>query len=246
MGAFAEGLVVGAEALRLAEAVKHSYSIVVALNGVGLLYRRQGDLYHAIPVLERNLALCQEANIPLLVPQTAAFLGAAYALAGRTTEAIPLLARTLEQLPTVRRGAAHALTLAELSEALLLVGRVEDAHALAAELLDLSRTHPGRGYQAHALRLLGDVAMHRHPSAIELAEAYYRQALALAEALGMRPLVAHCHLGLGTLCGNTGRVAQARAELTAAIDLYRSIEMTYWLPQAEAALTRGRGEHGLL
>ena len=54
----------------------------------------------------------------------------------------------------------------------------------------------------------------------------------------MRPLVAHCHLGLGTLYAATGRAEQARAALTTAIDLYRAMDMTFWLPQAEAALAQ--------
>jgi hypothetical protein len=89
--------------------------------------------------------------------------------------------------------------LIELCDALLLVSRVEDAGLLASHLLDLSRTHTGRGYQAHAYRLLGEVARHREPADVGQATAYYLQSLVLAEALGMRPLQAHCHLGLGTL-----------------------------------------------
>ena len=54
----------------------------------------------------------------------------------------------------------------------------------------------------------------------------------------MRPLQAHCHRGLGTLYAKTGRQEQARAELSAAIALYRSMDMTFWLPEAEAALTQ--------
>jgi class 3 adenylate cyclase len=64
------------------------------------------------------------------------------------------------------------------------------------------------------------------------------QALALVEKLGMRPLVAHCHLGLGMLYSQIGRVQQACAELTTAIELYRAMDMTFWLPQAEAALAK--------
>ena len=70
---------------------------------------------------------------------------------------------------------------------------------------------------------------------------YYRQARALADELGMRPLQAHCHLGLGTLYATIGRPEQARAELSAAIDLYRSMDMTFWLPQAEATLAQVEG-----
>ena len=166
----------------------------------------------------------------------------AYALSGRTTEALPLLTQTIEHVAAGRHGGEHggvrARTLAELSEALLLVGRVEDASALAEQLLELSRTHPGRGYQAHAYRLLGDIAMHRDPLQSELAAAHYQQSLALAEAPGMRPLQAHCHRGLGRLYAATGQREQARTALATAIDLYRAMEMTFWLPETEAALAQ--------
>ena len=101
--------------------------------------------------------------------------------------------------------------------------------------------HQERGHQAYALRLLGDIAARREPPESEQAEAHYRQALALAEELGMRPLQAHCHRGLGTLYAKTGRREQARAELSAAIELYRAMDMTFWLPQAEAALAQVEG-----
>ena len=76
------------------------------------------------------------------------------------------------------------------------------------------------------------------PRRVEQAEAHYRQALALADELGMRPLLAHCHLGLGTLYAKIGRREQARAALSTAIELYRAMDMTFWLPQAEAALAQ--------
>ncbi len=128
----------------------------------------------------------------------------------------------------------HAHVLIELCEALLRVSRVEDAGVLASNLLDLSRTHTGRGYQAHAYRLLGEVARHGVPPDVDQAATHYHQALALAEEVGMRPLQAHCHRGLGTLYATTGQPVQARAALTTAIDLYRVMDMTFWLPQAAA------------
>src|SRR5207244_4055401 len=103
-----------------------------------------------------------------------------------------------------------------------------------------ARAHQDRGNQAYALRLLGDIAARRDPLKSEPAETHYRQALALAEELGMRPLVAHCHLGLGKLYAKMGQREQARAELSIAIELYRSMEMTFWLPEAALAQVEGR------
>ena len=58
----------------------------------------------------------------------------------------------------------------------------------------------------------------------------------------MRPLLAHCHRGLGMLCAATGQREPARAALAAAIALYRAMAMTFWLPQAEAALAQVEGQ----
>ena len=120
-------------------------------------------------------------------------------------------------------------------------GRLEEAHTLAERALAHIRAHQERGNQAYALRLLGDIAMHRNPPEIESAEAHYQQALVLANELGMRPLQAHCHRGLGTLYAKTGRPEQAHAALSTAIKLYRAKQMTLWLPQAEAALAEVEG-----
>jgi tetratricopeptide (TPR) repeat protein len=150
----------------------------------------------------------------------------------------------LERVATGRPLLLHALVLTELSEACLLVGRVDEASALAGCLLELSHTHTGSGYQAHACRLLGEVAMHREPPDVDQATVHYRQALALAKELGMRPLQAHCHLGLGTLYARTGQRQQAQAALSAAIDLYRAMGMPFWLPKAEAVLVQVEERQG--
>jgi tetratricopeptide (TPR) repeat protein len=192
-------------------------------------------------MLERGLVLSQSADIPLQFPLAASLSSAAYALAGRTAEALPLLDQMLERLATGRRMHLHALALTELSEACLLVGRVDEASALAERLLDLSHTHTGHGYQAHACRLLGEVVRRREPPDIDQAATHYRQALTLAAEVGMGPLQAHCHLGLGTLYVKIGQWEDARSELATAIDLYRAMAMPFWLPQAEAALAQVEG-----
>jgi tetratricopeptide (TPR) repeat protein len=237
LGDFVEAASMGEDAVRLAEAAAHHTSIAATLWLAGLVSRHQGDVRAAIPMLEQSLALSQTSNI-LNFPVTASLLSAAYALAGRTVEALTLLDQMLERVATGNPMFFHAFVLAELSEALLLVERVDEASTLAGRLLDLSRTHPGRGYQAHAYRLLGEAAAQREPPEVELAEGYFHQALAMAEELGMRPLLAHCHLGLGTLYLKLGQQEPACAALSAAIDLYRAMDMTFWLPQAEAALAQ--------
>jgi tetratricopeptide (TPR) repeat protein len=241
MGDFAEGAGVGEDAVQLAEAVEQPYSMAIALMWAGLLYCRQGALHQAISMLERGLALCQTANFPIFFPLLASILGTAYALAGHAAEALPLLEQLLERVASGERMFAHELVLTELSEACLLVGRVDEARALANRLRDLSRTHTGHGYQAHACRLLGDVAMHCHPPDVDQATAHYRQALALAEEVGMRPLQAHCHYGLGTLYATTGQQEQARTALSTALQMYHAMEMTFWLPETEAALAQVDG-----
>jgi tetratricopeptide (TPR) repeat protein len=125
-----------------------------------------------------------------------------------------------------------------LGETQVLAGRLEESHVLAERALVLARAHQERGHAAYALRLLGDIATHRNPPDIDRAEAHYQQALTLADALGMRPLQAHCYLGLGTLYASTGQREQARSALSTAVQMYRSMDITFWLPQAEAALVQ--------
>ena len=123
----------------------------------------------------------------------------------------------------------------------MLAGRLEEAQTLAESALTLARAHQERSNEAYALRLLGEVAVPREPPDCALAEAHYQQAHALAEELGMRPLQAHCHRGLGTLYAMTGQREQARTALSTAIEMYRAMAMTFWLPQAEAALAQMDG-----
>ena len=82
------------------------------------------------------------------------------------------------------------------------------------------------------------MAARREPPGSAPAEAFYRQALTLAEELGMHPLQAHCHRSRGTLYAVTGQREEARAELSMAVEMYRGMEMTFWLPETEAALAQ--------
>ena len=236
LGAFDEGMAHGEEGMRIAEKVDQPYSLTYAYGCVGYLYLCKGDVDKALPVLERCLSLYQTANIQFSYPEAASVLGSAYALSGCIAKALPLLEQAVEQGSTMGYMHNHAHRVVRLSEAYLLDNRPEEAKIYAVRAVDLAGTHKERGAQAYALRLLGEIALHRHPLDINEVETYYQQALTLADELGMRPLEAHCHRGLGTLYHQTGQSVQARAALSTALEMYRDMEMTFWLPETAAAL----------
>jgi tetratricopeptide (TPR) repeat protein len=241
LGMFAEGSAHGEEGLRIAEALDDPGSLMLASWGIGLVALRQGDWPRALPRLERAVGLCQDADLPAWFPRMATALGAAYALAGRVANAVPLLTQALEQTIATETVVYQALCRLSLGEAYVLADRVEEAHTLAEHALAHGRERQEHGNEAYALRLLGEIAARHHSPEIAPAEDYYRQALTLAEELGMRPLVAHCHRCLGTLYAATGQRELARAGLAAAIEMYQSMDMTLWLPQAEATLAQVEG-----
>ena len=76
----------------------------------------------------------------------------------------------------------------------------------------------------------------QHRLELKESEEWYRRSLALADELGMRPLIAHCHLGLCKLYRRTGNAEQAQEHLTTATAMYGEMGMTYWLEQAEAEM----------
>ncbi|HXH13784.1 MAG TPA: hypothetical protein VNP04_28945 [Alphaproteobacteria bacterium] len=237
-GAFTEGLAVAEDALRIAETINDPIAHIMACYGVSVVLLRQGHVQRAIPVLEPAMELCQDRHIPLFLPRLAAALGLAYVLDGRVAEGLASVEHGAEQ--EAARGRQGSLTplVACLSEAYLLAGRLEDAHIHAAQALDLACRYRQRGNQAWALWLLGESTARQPSPEVEPAAGHYRHALALASEIGMRPLQAHCHLGLGTLYGTHGRREQARADLSAAIELYRTMQMVFWLTRAEAALAQ--------
>jgi tetratricopeptide (TPR) repeat protein len=113
----------------------------------------------------------------------------------------------------------------------LSVGQVDEARNHARDALALSRRMEARAGEAQALRLAGEAASAGEGND---AESNYREALVLATELGMRPLVAHCHLGLGKLYRRAGDPAKAQEHLTTATMMYRDMRMALWLAKAEA------------
>ena len=166
----------------------------------------------------------------------ASALGYAYALSGCTTEGVTLLEEAVRETAALGVFFRYALWLSWLGEAHLLAGQLDQASSYARQALADANARKERGHQAHALRLLGEIAARHGAREAERCGGYYAEALALTEELGMRPLQARCRLGLGKLCHRTGRADEARAELSTAVAMLREMGMEYWLPEAEREL----------
>jgi tetratricopeptide (TPR) repeat protein len=232
-GAFLEGLAHGHAALRLAETAEDPFGIVTACYCLGYLHCSKGEVDQAIPLLERGVAVCREREFSVWLPQVTGYLGHAYAQVGRLEEGRALLARAIEIYDATRAWPFRTLLTAHRGTAELFGGQLAAARALGQGALALAREHGERGHEAWALRLLGQIAARRDPPE---AEARYREALALAEELAMRPLEAHCRRGLGRLYHRTGDRAKSEQHLAAAATMYREMDIDLWLEKAEAEL----------
>jgi tetratricopeptide (TPR) repeat protein len=229
LGRFEEGIAQGEEAVRLAAADEHLYAVTQAQAFLGRLLVVRGDLAHAIPLLEQTLRLASDADIPDTLSSAAVALGEAYALAGRVDDALPLLEQVVAE--DGRRGVAHPSCTMRLGEGYLRAGRLDEAHTRATSALELARAHREHGSVAWANRLLGEIAAARTPPERARAQAHYEDALGAALELGMQPLVAHCHFGLGRLAARGSRDAGAAAHLETAARLFTEMGMTFWLEQ---------------
>jgi class 3 adenylate cyclase/tetratricopeptide (TPR) repeat protein len=228
-GDFRAALARGQEGVDLADALHHAYSLTYACWGLAFAQVARGDLAPAVRVLERALALCRDWSLPILGPLVSGLLGIAHARSGRVADALALHpgAAATRERTSAGTGIWYSLNVMWLGEALLLSDRREDARAVAEQALVLVRESAHRVCEPWVFRLLGEIAAHGDPPDVAAAETAYRQALTLAQALGMRPLVAHCQLGLGTLYRRTGDRARADAHLAAATTMAREIGLTF-------------------
>ena len=235
-GAFAHGLVHAQDAVRIAEALGQAAGVSYALWQLGYLLGLKGDFAQAIPLLERGLAVAREAQVLVPSVHNAGVLGDVLVRSGRVAEGLDLLQWTKEAREPLGAAVSFSRFLVDLGNAYIIAGRLEDAQATASKALVLTRGQGQRGHETYALRLLGEITSRGDPLDAETAEGYYRQALTLATELEMRPLVAHCHLGLGKLYRRSGDHVQAHQHLMTASAMYREMDMGFWLEKAESAL----------
>jgi class 3 adenylate cyclase/tetratricopeptide (TPR) repeat protein len=232
-GELGEGLLAAEEAIRIAETGDPGFSLVVGCAGLGNVCVVKGDFARAAAVLEHGLPRESSESTAKAWPWAAAALGAAYTHLGRTGEALPLLQEVVERATAMKLQANHSLRLTRLGEAHVEAGQAEAAFPLAAQALDLAQEHRERGNEAYALRLLAAIELAREAPALDRAEESYRKALGLAESLGMRPLQAHCHRGLGCVAERRGDPEGAAAAAAMARELYRGMDMTFWIDTRE-------------
>jgi tetratricopeptide (TPR) repeat protein len=236
LGGFLEGTARAQEAIQIAEALDHPFSLGLAFHGAGRLHLYKGDVQKAVALLERGREVCRARAVGHWLPVIGASLAQAYATNKRADDAFPLLEQTIERLASPQMTIYYSLLLTSLSEAYLMANRTDMATQHAQEALCVSRDRGERGVQAHAIRLLGEAAGHRDAVHLETAEGHYADAMALARELGMRPLVAHCHLGLGKLYRRAGKRQEAQESLATATTMYREMGMTYWRENVEVEM----------
>jgi class 3 adenylate cyclase/tetratricopeptide (TPR) repeat protein len=237
LGRFAEAAEHATEAIRLAGPTQHAFTVGWAHWAAGEVHLKRGDLARARPLLDHSTAVTSAGNVALML---ALSLGSSAWVLAQLGEANEAQSRLQEGEQLLARNAArgHVAVLGgvyfRLGKAALMLGRLDEARRLGERAVESSSRQPG--FAAYSQHLLGDVATHDDSFDAEHAEVHYRNALALAEPRDMRPLVAHCHLGLGKLHRRTATREQAQEHLTTAMAMYREMGLTYAADQAEAEL----------
>jgi class 3 adenylate cyclase/tetratricopeptide (TPR) repeat protein len=237
LGRFADAAEYAAEAMRLAGPTHHAFTLGMAYRAAGTLHLLEGDWAKARSLIEQWVAVVRTGNVALQLPTAIADGAWVLSHLGEASQALERLqeGEQLLELHAARGIVGHlGSSYHSLGRASLLLGRLDDALRLGGRAMESSPRHSG--FVAHVRHLLGDIALHPDRFDADSAEAHYRQALALAEPRGMRPLIAHCHLGLGKLYGRTDKHEQAQEHLTTATTMYRDMGMTYWLEKSEAEM----------
>jgi transcriptional regulator with AAA-type ATPase domain/tetratricopeptide (TPR) repeat protein len=238
MGEFAEGIVRGQESIGIAESIEQPLNITAATSGLGRLYLRKGDLERAMPILVRALDVGRTWNLRIWLPQVQTALGLSYAAMGRLADALPLLEEAVELAGAMRLLSGQAPALTALAEARMLSGRLAEALEAAQSGLTTAQQNGRRGHEAWALRTLGEIALCRHDT--RPAQDNFTRSLALATELDMRPLAAHCQLGLSRAARLAKDHEAAERHLRAAVGLFSEMQMGIWLAQASEELAKSR------
>jgi tetratricopeptide (TPR) repeat protein len=236
LGEFRLAAIASQEAIELAEEVNQQYSLGSVYSSDGFLHLKNGQFDRAVSSLTRAVEICRTWNISIHLPRAVAALGYVHVLLGQAGTGLSLLEEACLQAESMGRLYEQASFVSWLAQAYLASERVEDAIATARRAFELADGSKQQGKRAHTLRVLGEAFAAGTPMQVLQAETFYIQALELAVELGMRPLKAHCLLGLGRLHRRAERFDEARFYLNEAIALYTNLNMRFWIPKAEAEL----------
>jgi class 3 adenylate cyclase/tetratricopeptide (TPR) repeat protein len=231
LGRFTEAIGYAEDAVRIAEAANHPHTVIEAYSALGGVNLERGDLPAALRVFEHGRLLLQARKLG--DPNLLSGLGYAYVLSGRVREGLDVLEASLVGEASISAmGLGLAVRVSRVADAYRRAGRADEALERSRAAVDLGRTHGERANEASALKILADVLSHDERLDAQAAEQAYAQGLALAETLGMRPLVAHCHAGIAGLRRRTGKRQDAQEHLALATTLYRELGMGSWLERA--------------
>jgi DNA-binding SARP family transcriptional activator len=241
LGEFEEGYPIAEATVALATELGHPSALVHACIARCCLAARRGD-FDQVARTEAWYLGVQEPSAQVS-PIASWWIAYGRAQAGDAQGALPILEAVTEPVSpdsglVARPMTSLPLVTTWLAETYLLAGRDKEAAFVAAQALDLARAQGKSGAEAWTLHLQGDIAARSVPPDVESAETSYERALALARAGRMRPAEARCLLSLGQLHARMGRRVNAGRELTEATALLRTLGMTRWLPEAEAAMAR--------
>ena len=219
----------------VASAADHLYSKVVLVIARSRVLLRQNP-NDVIAPLEAAVATCREKKFAGQTMRALTVLGQAYGLVGRPEDGIPLVKEAIVLQETVGAFVDRALWTRVLAGLYLRAGNLSEAEATAETALGFAQRHGERSNEAWIHWLLGHALAERDER--DAAIRRFEMAQGLADQLSMRPLIAHCHLGLGKLYSRTGDRQQAQGHLTTATTMFREMNVRFWLEQAEAELTQ--------
>jgi tetratricopeptide (TPR) repeat protein len=232
LGDFDEATSVAGEAAQLAEEINQPFTRALTYSDTGFLNLQKGDPATAIRALRRAVELCATWNFNMHLLTATARLGYGHVLADDVLTGLPLLEQTVEKTAASGGSYEQASFSSWLSDAYLRVNRTDDAIASATQAYALATSSKQKAKQAHSLRMLGAAYATGNRDHLDRAESSYAAAFALAQQLGMRPLQAHCQLGLGQVRLHQGQSEAARHHVLEAISVYSALGMQHWLQAA--------------
>lgn len=238
LGDFARGRDAALEAVRLAERAGHEWSVAFARSALGVCDLQRGRPREACDsfAVARQLQ-CPSGGAPRFV-LPGDVIGSAYALIGRREEGRQLVEASTRAAAPRGLGPSRQRGLASLARWHLREGRLAEARAHAEAALRLARVSGQRAGEASALHLLAQILGRAEPLRLRgrppHAAVLCLDALARAEALGMRPLAAHCHSTLSDLWERAGDLDRARHARAAAAALRRELGLGAEAPPSAA------------